>query len=229
MSQAQNVADYQAIGMRAREALLNFVAAAQDVTDWTKQEAPKRADFRAWSELICNAALAGESQKERRHLFKSSLVDAWTFANWVTHAQSATWHDAEAAETTVEHVLGLAMSLVLRHVRQVPELCPECSSPNLAPQEGFRDDLPEIAWERPACADCGWTGKPFPLAERSSEEGVGGPESDECVIPSVPLMELARPGQASRVEPKETPKGRSARKKPSRHEAPAKVGPKRKV
>jgi hypothetical protein len=121
LGQAQNVADYQAISMRSREALLAFAGAAQDVAEWTTEEAPKRADFRAWSELICNGALAGAGQKERRHLFKSLLTNAWVFANWLTHAPSATWHDAEAAETTVGHVLGLAMSLVIRHIRSVPE------------------------------------------------------------------------------------------------------------
>lgn len=133
LTQAQNVADYQAIGMRCREALLAFVAAAQDVAEWTAGAAPKRADFRAWSELICDTALAGPSQKERRHLLKSSLADAWTFANWLTHAKSATWHDAETAQATTEHVLGMAASLVIRHTRAVPEECPGCGSPHLSP------------------------------------------------------------------------------------------------
>ncbi len=232
LSQADNVADYQAIGMRCRESLLSFVAAAQDVAEWPCEDAPKRADFRAWSELICNLALAGESQKERRHLFKSSLADAWTFANWLTHAQSATWHDAEAAETAVEHALGLAMSLVVRHIRSVPELCPDCGSPNLSPEEGFRGDFPEIIWERPVCADCGWTGKPVPAGERSVEEGdelitrIGGPESDQCIIPTVPLMELARPGRAGRGETKKGRK-RSAAGKSAPRKAATKARPKR--
>jgi hypothetical protein len=201
LGQAQNIADYQAIGMRCRETLLAFVAAAQDIAEWTAEGAPKRADFRARSDLICNVALAGSGQKERRHLFKSLLADAWVFANWLTHAQSATWHDAEAAETTVGHVLGLAMSLVIRHIRSVPEVCPACGSPHLSPEEGWRDDLPEVAWERPVCADCGWTGKPVPVSERSAEpEGddlitrIGGAGDEECIIPTVPLTKLNRPG-----------------------------------
>ena len=196
-----NIADYQAIGMRCRETLLAFVAAAQDIAEWTAEGAPKRADFRAWSDLICNVALAGSGQKERRHLFKSLLVDAWVFANWLTHAQSATWHDAEAAETTVGHVLGLAMSLVIRHIRSVPEVCPACGSPHLSPEEGWRDNSPEVAWERPVCADCGWTGKPVPVGERSAEpEGddlitrIGGAGDEECIIPTVALTKLNRPG-----------------------------------
>jgi hypothetical protein len=201
LAQARNVADYQAIGMRSREALLAFVGAAQDVAEWTTEAAPKRADFRAWSELICNVALAGASQKERRHLFKSMLVNAWVFVNWLTHAQSATWHDAEAAQMLIDHVLGLATSLVLRHIRSVPERCPVCGSPHLSPEGGWRDDLPEIAWERPVCADCGWTGMAVPVGERTAEleeddlvTRVGGNDDDECIIPTVPLTKLIKPG-----------------------------------
>lgn len=134
LGQAQNIADYQATGMRSREALLAFTSAAQDTAEWTEEGAPKRADFRAWSELICNVALAGSSQKDRRHLFKALLSEAWVFTNWLTHAHSATWHDAEAALSTTEHVAGLAASLVLRHIRSVPEQCPECGSPHLIPE-----------------------------------------------------------------------------------------------
>ena len=201
LGQAQNVADYQAIGMRSREALLAFIGDAQDVADWTTEAAPKRADFRAWSELISNVALAGVGQKERRHLFKSLLADAWVFANWLTHAQSATWHDAEASYTTTEHVIGLASSLVLRHIRSVPEQCPDCGSPHLFPEEGWRKDLPEIAWERPICRDCGWTGQPVPVGEHSADpEGdelftrVGMRNDNACIIAPIPLTKLIKPG-----------------------------------
>src|SRR3954471_10186201 len=79
LGQAQNIADYQAIGMRSREVLLSFIAAAQDAAEWTNA-APKRADFRAWVEVICNVALGGPHQKERRQLMKSLLDGAWRFA-----------------------------------------------------------------------------------------------------------------------------------------------------
>ena len=81
LGQAHNVADYQAIGMRGREAILAFVGAAQDVAEWTNEATPKRADFRAWTEVICNVALGGAGQKERRHLFNSFLTGAWVLTN----------------------------------------------------------------------------------------------------------------------------------------------------
>lgn len=200
LGQAQNVADHQAIGMRSREALLTFVGAAQDVAEWTAEAAPKRADFRAWSELICDKALGGGDQRERRRLLKSLLAEAWVFANWLTHSQSATWHDAEAAQTTTEHVLALALSLVLRHIRSVPEECPDCGSPRLSPEEGWHENVPEVLWERPVCGECGWAGKPVPVnagsPELEAEELIsrtGGDNNAECIIAEVPLTNLRKP------------------------------------
>ncbi len=216
LGQAQNVADYQAIGVRAREVLLAFIRAAQDITEWTSEPVPKRADFRAWTDLICNTALAGAAQQERRHLFKTMLTEAWVFSNWLTHAHSATWHDAEAAIAAVEHALGLAASMVIRHTREVPEQCPECGSPHLSPQEGWREDLPEIAWERPKCGDCGWTGRGVPIGPRDGEtEDLfirDGDDNDECAIMTVPLVAIRKPGETVQ-RPK---RGRNVRRKNSR-------------
>ena len=127
---AQEITDFQAVGVRCREALLTFTSAAQVVMPWSGDTAskPKQADFKAWVEHICSINLAGQSHEHRRHLFKTLLDEAWRFSNWLTHAKGSTWYDAEAATTTVEHALGLAASLVVRHVRGVPESCPACGS-----------------------------------------------------------------------------------------------------
>jgi hypothetical protein len=53
LGQAQEVLDYQSIGMRCREALLAFADAAQMVVPWTSAEQkPKNADLRAWADHI---------------------------------------------------------------------------------------------------------------------------------------------------------------------------------
>lgn len=46
MTQAHNLADYQAIGVRCRETLLALISAAQDSAVWTDTP-PQRANFRA--------------------------------------------------------------------------------------------------------------------------------------------------------------------------------------
>jgi hypothetical protein len=195
LAAAQEVSDYQAIGVRCREAIVAFVSAAQVVVPWTAREAaPKGADVKAWADHICNAALAGASHAERRSLFKDLMKSAWDFTNWLAHAKRSHWHDAEAAVTTVEHALGLYASLVIRHVRNVPETCPACGSHRLSPERGLHTDVPDAVWERPVCDRCGWTGDPVevtpapaPLADRRPM-----PDS-ECIVPTVPLRALAKP------------------------------------
>src|SRR5207302_475020 len=54
LAQAQEVADYQAVGVRCREALLAFGDIAQTVIPWTAPgEQPKKADLKAWADHIC--------------------------------------------------------------------------------------------------------------------------------------------------------------------------------
>jgi hypothetical protein len=199
LASAQEVSDFQAVGVRCREALLAFTGAAQIVIPW-KGDAivePKQADFKAWVDHICSVSLSGQTHEYRRHLFKALLDEAWRFSNWLTHAKTSAWHDAEAAVTTAEHALGLATSLVLRHVRGAPDACPACGSTRLSPQRGVHSNVPDVEWERPTCEKCGWVGDPVPIlptpeAYARSGEDRAPPEGD-CVIPTVPLRELRRP------------------------------------
>jgi hypothetical protein len=198
---AQEVTDFQAVGVRCREALLAFTSAAQIAMPWTGDDAskPKQADFKAWVDHICSISLAGQTHEHRRHLFKSLLDEAWRFSNWLTHAKASTWYDAEAATTTVEHALGLATSLIVRHVRAVPEACPACGSNRLSPQRGFHPRNTDVEWERPTCDKCGWTGDPVPVF--ADPDGYAADEKDrvppegDCVIATVPLRELRKPGR----------------------------------
>lgn len=202
LSHAQEVADYQAIGVRCREALLAFAAAAQQVLPWERtDEPPKKGDLRGWVDHICGVTMPGPTHEQRRHLFKTLLDSAWKFSNWLTHAKGTRWHDAEAAVSSTDSAIGLATSAVIRHMREVPDECPACGSHRLSPQRGYRDDQPEIQWERPTCDKCGWAGTPIVI------ERVPAPPSGECapsvegrcVVPTVPLRRLLRPGDAEGV------------------------------
>jgi hypothetical protein len=200
LDSAQEVTDYQAIGVRCREALLAFTSAAQVVMPWAGDEdsKPKQADFKAWADHICSVSLGGQAHEHRRHLFKTLLDEAWRFSNWLTHAKASNWYDAEAATSTVEHALGLATSLVIRHLRAVPEACPACGSHRLSAQRGFHSEVPVVEWERPTCEKCGWSGDPVPIlanpdAYAGDDEEPSPPEGD-CIIPTVPLRSLHKPG-----------------------------------
>ncbi|MGH6964303.1 MAG: gamma-glutamylcyclotransferase family protein [Phenylobacterium sp.] len=201
-TQAQTVSDYQSIGVRCREALLELISAAQDAAAWTDMP-PQRANFRDWTEVICNELLPGDSNKERRGAVKTALTSAWTFSNWLTHAKSATWVDADMATSLVQHAVAMATSLILRALRDVPTECPDCGSPHLEAELGENTEAPGILWERPRCADCGWTGRPVPIL--TVEEGQSvitreGDDTDECGIMTAPLRAILKPGDA-KIEP----------------------------
>lgn len=199
LAQAQEVNDYQSIGVRCREALLAFSGAAQTALPWTSdQEQPKKADLKTWADHICSVALAGPSHEHRRHLFKTLLESAWKFTNWLTHTKASHWHDAEAAIACTENAITLCTSAVIQHIRGVPQQCPACGSHRLSPQRGFREDEPEVEWERPTCDKCGWIGKPVPIAdvaEHADDSDRPKPDGD-CVLPTVPLFRRRRPGDA---------------------------------
>jgi len=196
LSQASEVADYQSIGVRCREALLAFIAAAQAVIPWTSsEEPPKKADLKAWTEHICAIALSGASHEHRRHLYKTLLESAWKFSNWLTHARSSHWHDAEAAIAATENAIGLCTWAVIRHVRGVPEHCPACGSHRLLPERGYHKDFPDVLWERATCGKCGWGGEPVPIDKEPvhPEHSDLTPPEGECIIPTTPLRQLRRP------------------------------------
>jgi hypothetical protein len=197
VSHAEEVADYQAIGVRCREALLAFTAAAQMVVPWTEEgERPKKSDFKAWVDHICSVILHGHAQAHRRQLFKSLLNAAWSFSNWLTHTTSSHWHDAEAAVSTTEIAVTLCISSVILHVRGVPSSCPACGSHRLSPARAFNPDDPDEEWERPSCTKCDWVGQPVRIEKAIpiTEEPRTAPEG-ECVIPTVPLRRLKKPNE----------------------------------
>lgn len=197
LAQANDAGAYRAIGVRCRENLLAFVHAAQDAADWPADR-PQRSNFIEWTDLISDTIQAGPKNRERRRLLKSALKEAWAYVNWLTHSQSGNWIDAEMATTAVAHALGMATSMTIRHIRGIPDQCPDCESPELKPEEGLHSDCPEVVFERQVCADCGWVGDAIPVGERSSEEVEEyitrqGDSGGQCGIMSSPLVGLLRP------------------------------------
>ena len=198
LSQAHDAGAYRTIGVRCRETLLAFIHAIQDNFDWPEHDL-QRSNFNGWVDLIGDEFLPSPDNKERRRIFKSSLKEASTYVNWLTHSKSGTWVDAEIATNSVSYALGMATSIVMRQLRGVPDQCPKCESGNLNPEEGFSLEQPEIIVERPVCSNCGWTGDPVVVGERSEDEidqlikREGSVDDEECAIMTTPLMKIIKP------------------------------------
>lgn len=194
LAQAEEVSDYQAMGVRCREVLLALVAAAQVVMPWTGPgEPPQKANFKEWSDHMCQVGLPGQAHENRRKLLKALLSSAWDYDNWLAHTKSSTWYDAETATSATGNAIEIWLSILIRHVRKVPEACPACGSHRLSPECGYDLKEPEVKYERPVCSKCGWTGEESLITEVPIvPEPPRSPREDDCVIPTVPLTRLRR-------------------------------------
>jgi hypothetical protein len=203
---AEEGEDFQAVGMRCREALITLGHVAQDLIPLPDGQArPKRSDFRAWSETTANATLPGPTHQERRSLLKSSADAAWKFANWLTHARGAHVSDAEAAIGAIEFTLSLYTKALVRYVRGVPDCCPTCGSQRLFPERGFHTSDPDTLYERSVCDKCGWTGTPVVVVPAPPPTDRPPPEG-QCVVMTTPLQHFpertpgcARPKRGKRA------------------------------
>jgi hypothetical protein len=193
LRQAEEVEDFQAVGMRCREALITLGHVAQDLLQLPEGDVrPKSSDFRAWSEVTANTVLPGPTHQERRGLLKSSADAAWKFANWLTHARGALVSDAEAAVAATELTLSLFTTALMRHVRGVPNHCPACGSQRLSPERGIHTNDPDTLYERPLCDKCGWTGTPVVVVP-SPPPPNRPPAEGECVVMTTPLRHFPQP------------------------------------
>jgi hypothetical protein len=96
-----------------------------------------------------------------------------------------------------------------RELRGVPKECPSCGSPRLEPEQGKNTATPGVLWERPRCADCGWTGRPVPIVGVENGRPIitrEGEESHEHSIMTVPLRTILKPGDRP-IEPLKNTEG----------------------
>ncbi len=158
---AEEAEDFQAIGMRCRECLIEFVQGAADVTMLQDgEEAPKRSDFVHWSDIIARSTASGSSATEVRSYLRTIAKTIWTYVNWLTHAKSAVRADAQLALDGTAHALTTFGTILLRYEHGAPERCPECSSYQVVIRvEPVGSPLAQAA---SACVRCGWTSEPAP-------------------------------------------------------------------
>jgi hypothetical protein len=198
---AQEVPDFQAIGVRCCESLLSLVHSIQDSTDPSNPHELKRSDFRGWTAFIADSLLCGPSHQGRRALLKSTAASAWDFTNWLAHARSSHFQDAEAALAATELTISLFTVVFIRNLRGVPQACPSCGSQRLALQWAQHADATGIIHEWPLCEVCNWTGTAVPFEPKPGEpanRSRGRPAGD-CSIATVPLRGR-RPHEPSRPD-----------------------------
>jgi hypothetical protein len=126
MNSANDAEDFQAVGVKCREALLALARENRD-SPWLGDvsDPPKGDDLKGWMTLFAAALLP---ERRQRAYLKDVTDKTWDLAVALQHDTDATPWDAELTLDAVQNVLGTFMLARVKHERGAPDRCPRCRS-----------------------------------------------------------------------------------------------------
>lgn len=160
MVAAAEAEDFQAVGIRCREALLALVRENMNA-DWVhvQGERPQVANAKAWFGIFANSLTA--NSKPRAYL-KALAEKAWDLTVWLQHYVDASELDAEVVLGATQQLLRTFTLLRVRHDQPVEERCPDCDSYQVMEEssELIERDGHFGTLLHDECASCGWKSEP---------------------------------------------------------------------
>ncbi|GLB86911.1 MULTISPECIES: hypothetical protein [Mycobacterium] len=156
MNEATEAEDYQAVGIKCRDALI-AMAKGQVDAEWLGEvaEPPKAADFKAWANIYADRLADGRM----RSYVKALSEKTWDLTVWLQHFSNATEFDADIVLGATAHLLSTFGKLIRRTESDEPERCPRCESYKLA-EDIEPDDSGEGFYESIVCSACDWRSEP---------------------------------------------------------------------
>jgi hypothetical protein len=185
MSEAEEAEDFQAVGIRCREALLALIR-DHATAPWLAGAAspPKVGDFGGWAELHAQALASGRMRSYLRDLANRT----WDIAVWLQHYADATELDAEIALEATAHFLRMFALAVRRYQQGSLRRCPSCDSYRLAPDGDVEAHDGVLGYaSQDVCLACGWTSEQAfePYAAEWFERAAAYLEADPLDLNSI--------------------------------------------
>ncbi len=152
MDNASESEDFQAVGIKCRDALIALGKTHQD-SPWVGEvaEPPKASDFKGWANIYADRLTEG-----RLRGYLKSLIDrTWDLTVWLQHYSNATPIDADIVLEATSHVIGTFGKLIHRLEVGDPDRCPRCESYRLD-QDILQDEGRKGYLESTVCGACGW-------------------------------------------------------------------------
>ncbi len=157
MNAATEAEDFQAIGIKCREALLALVH-DHAADEWVGEIAapPKKSDFKGWGDIFAEKLADGRV----RAYVKALVEKTWDLAVWLQHYADATPADAEIVLDATSHLLGTLGMLLHRRESGPPERCPRCGSYALDEDNQVVEEPESGFLTSTACRSCEWHSEP---------------------------------------------------------------------
>ena len=156
MEDAEEAEDYQAVGMRCREALVSLGTEHQDA-EWVRLpvEHPMASDAKQWLRIYVDSLTTGRP----RDYLRSLAQRTWEIANWLTHYTEATEWDAQLVLDATAQLLNTFALVRLRYEQGSAQRCPNCDSYQLmedSDQDFTMADGKVGIYHWNVCFSCGW-------------------------------------------------------------------------
>jgi hypothetical protein len=158
MSEAEEAEDFQAVGIRCREALLTLGREYVDAA-WVRipPERPKVADFKGWLAIYVDSLTAGKLNTYLRNLADKT----WDLTVWLQHYTDATEWDAQLVLDATGHMLNTFTLAIVRYERGAMRHCPKCDSYRLTEDGDLEEQGGHFGFvSYDVCLACSWTSEP---------------------------------------------------------------------
>lgn len=156
MDDAGESEDFQAVGIKCRDALLATVRDHMGA-DWVGdvEEPPKVSDFKGWGGIFAERLAEGRV----RSYVKALVERTWDLSVWLQHNSNATPDDAELVLNATGHLLSTLGRLIRRRDQGEPERCPRCGSYRLDEDLEVVEEPEPGMLDSTICGACGWQSK----------------------------------------------------------------------
>jgi hypothetical protein len=173
MNDAHESEDFQAVGVKCRDALISLAKDHAD-DDWVGEveDPPQAANFKGWANIFADRL----TEAGRLRAFLKGQVDkTWDLTVWLQHNSNATPIDADIVLDATGLLLRTFAKLIRRQEYGEPNRCPKCESYRVAESVEADDDR-EGLWNWDECASCGWSTEPVFTSWQDHFEGTNLPE-----------------------------------------------------
>ncbi len=158
--QAQEVEEFQSVGMLLRECLITLLEKVRIRIEFPIEiEAPQNSNFVDWSEIFLNQLCSGKQNKDLRKHVKNMAKETWQLVNWLTHSRSADQTASSIAVHSTQTVIGHIIQLLERGHQDSAGQCPLCGSKII--RSHYDIDIPPEGDYYLSCGVCQWTNYPM--------------------------------------------------------------------
>lgn len=153
---AQEVEDFQAIGVQCREILIELGNTIYYPEMAREEEQPQASNFKRKAELFIRHYMSGGENSDYRSYIKKMTEATWDYACKITHSQTATFYEASTCVTMTTSLVGIYENVRQKILDILSQyICRNCKSKRLIIVDDESNDDGVVTKLYLLCKECG--------------------------------------------------------------------------